>query len=77
MVRDPQHRADAVVAVAVVARELGWPAHGVVRSPLPGPAGNVEFFLWLRRADRPGIGTSEIGADEINRVVTAPEGRRS
>jgi 23S rRNA (cytidine1920-2'-O)/16S rRNA (cytidine1409-2'-O)-methyltransferase len=21
----------------------------VARSPLPGPAGNVEFFLWLRR----------------------------
>jgi 23S rRNA (cytidine1920-2'-O)/16S rRNA (cytidine1409-2'-O)-methyltransferase len=26
----------------------------VVASPLPGPAGNVEFFLWLRRdAGRP------------------------
>jgi 23S rRNA (cytidine1920-2'-O)/16S rRNA (cytidine1409-2'-O)-methyltransferase len=30
-----------------------------VASPLPGPAGNVEFFLWLRRdappADRADI----------------------
>ena len=28
---------------------LGWGTAGVVASPLPGPAGNVEFFLWLRR----------------------------
>jgi 23S rRNA (cytidine1920-2'-O)/16S rRNA (cytidine1409-2'-O)-methyltransferase len=49
VVRDPEHRAAAVAAVAAVAADLGWPAHAVVRSPLPGPAGNVEFFLWLRR----------------------------
>ena len=30
-------------------RPLGWGTAGVVASPLPGPAGNVEFFLWLRR----------------------------
>ena len=28
---------------------LGWGTAGAVASPLPGPAGNVEFFLWLRR----------------------------
>ena len=22
---------------------------GIAASPLPGPAGNVEYFLWLRR----------------------------
>ena len=49
VVRDPEHRADAVKAVAAAAAELGWGAAGVVASPLPGPAGNVEFFLWLRR----------------------------
>ena len=26
---------------------------GVTASPLPGPAGNVEFFLWLRRDAEP------------------------
>ncbi|MCW2676267.1 MAG: putative rRNA methylase, partial [Modestobacter sp.] len=35
--------------VAQAAAELGWGTAGVVASPLPGPAGNVEFFLWLRR----------------------------
>jgi 23S rRNA (cytidine1920-2'-O)/16S rRNA (cytidine1409-2'-O)-methyltransferase len=49
VVRDPEHRADAVRQVAAAAAELGWGAAGVVASPLPGPAGNVEYFLWLRR----------------------------
>ena len=49
VVRDLGHRADAVATVAGAAAELGWGTAGVVASPLPGPAGNVEFFLWLRR----------------------------
>jgi len=68
VVRDPQHRADAVARVAAVAADLGWPAHGVVRSPLPGPSGNVEFFLWLRQG---GAGLTE---SEIVRTVTGSDG---
>jgi 23S rRNA (cytidine1920-2'-O)/16S rRNA (cytidine1409-2'-O)-methyltransferase len=49
VVRDPEHRVQAVLEVATVAASLGWGTAGVVASPLPGPAGNVEFFLWLRR----------------------------
>jgi len=49
VVRDPQARAGAVQAVATTAADLGWGTAGVVASPLPGPAGNVEYFLWLRR----------------------------
>jgi 23S rRNA (cytidine1920-2'-O)/16S rRNA (cytidine1409-2'-O)-methyltransferase len=29
--------------------DLGLGVMGVTASPLPGPAGNVEYFLWLRR----------------------------
>jgi 23S rRNA (cytidine1920-2'-O)/16S rRNA (cytidine1409-2'-O)-methyltransferase len=49
VVRDPEHRVQAVLDVARAATSLGWGTAGVVASPLPGPAGNVEFFLWLRR----------------------------
>jgi len=49
VVRDPEHRVQAVLEVGRVAESLGWGTAGVVASPLPGPAGNVEFFLWLRR----------------------------
>ncbi len=48
VVREAEARLDAVAGVADRAEELGWRTAGVARSPLPGPAGNVEFFLWLR-----------------------------
>jgi 23S rRNA (cytidine1920-2'-O)/16S rRNA (cytidine1409-2'-O)-methyltransferase len=49
VVRDPELRADAVRGVAAKAAELGWGVEGVAASPLPGPSGNVEYFLWIRR----------------------------
>jgi 23S rRNA (cytidine1920-2'-O)/16S rRNA (cytidine1409-2'-O)-methyltransferase len=49
VVREPEHRVQAVLDVARSAAGLGWGTAGVVASPLPGPAGNVEFFVWLRR----------------------------
>lgn len=48
VVADPALRKDAVLAVAHRAAELGWYAMDVTASPLPGPSGNVEYFLWLR-----------------------------
>jgi 23S rRNA (cytidine1920-2'-O)/16S rRNA (cytidine1409-2'-O)-methyltransferase len=54
VVHDPALRADAVLAVARRAAELGWHPVDVTASPLPGPSGNVEYFLWLRaETDRP------------------------
>jgi 23S rRNA (cytidine1920-2'-O)/16S rRNA (cytidine1409-2'-O)-methyltransferase len=49
VVRDPSLRAAAVLDVAVGAHELGLGVAGVTVSPLPGPSGNIEYFLWLRR----------------------------
>jgi 23S rRNA (cytidine1920-2'-O)/16S rRNA (cytidine1409-2'-O)-methyltransferase len=53
VVRDPLARAGAVRRVAGQAWDLGLGVRGVVASPLPGPSGNVEFFLWLRRGAPP------------------------
>ncbi|WP_422752240.1 TlyA family RNA methyltransferase [Micromonospora sp. WMMD708] len=49
VVRDPALRAEAVLDVAATAAGLGLGLAGVAASPLPGPSGNVEFFVWLRR----------------------------
>lgn len=49
VVRDPDLRAEAVLDVAATAGELGLGVAGVTASPLPGPSGNVEFFVWFRR----------------------------
>jgi 23S rRNA (cytidine1920-2'-O)/16S rRNA (cytidine1409-2'-O)-methyltransferase len=48
VVRDPAHRAEAVRRVAEQAANLGLGVRGVTASPLPGPNGNVEYFLWLQ-----------------------------
>ncbi|MBS2964702.1 TlyA family RNA methyltransferase [Actinocrinis puniceicyclus] len=48
VVRDPALHADAVRTVAAAAWALGLGVLGVTASPLPGPSGNVEYFVWLR-----------------------------
>ena len=48
VVRDPLQHAAAVARVATWAISSGLRVRGVIRSPLTGPAGNREFFLWLR-----------------------------
>lgn len=48
VVREPELRRAAVYEVAKSAYELGLGTVGVVASPLPGPSGNVEYFLWLK-----------------------------
>ncbi|WP_433461638.1 TlyA family RNA methyltransferase [Spirillospora sp. CA-128828] len=53
VVRDPELRADAVRGVAGHAETLGLGVLGVAASPLPGPSGNVEYFLWLRAGAPP------------------------
>jgi len=49
VVRDPELRRSAVLDVAQSAYDVGLGTMGITASPLPGPAGNVEYFLWLRR----------------------------
>jgi 23S rRNA (cytidine1920-2'-O)/16S rRNA (cytidine1409-2'-O)-methyltransferase len=65
VVRDWRLRAEAVLDVAATAAELGLGVAGVTASPLPGPSGNVEFFVRFRRDAPP--------ADrmEIDKVVAA------
>lgn len=47
VVRSPELRIEVTHEVAVFAKTLGLSCHGVVASPLPGPSGNVEYFLML------------------------------
>ncbi len=49
VVRDPALHATAVRTVLDSAAELGLSTFAVVPSPLPGPSGNVEYFVGLRR----------------------------
>jgi 23S rRNA (cytidine1920-2'-O)/16S rRNA (cytidine1409-2'-O)-methyltransferase len=53
VVREPELRVAALTEVAAAAADLGWYPSGAVASPAPGPAGNVEYFIWLRRDGSP------------------------
>ncbi|NGO75610.1 TlyA family RNA methyltransferase [Streptomyces sp. YC504] len=63
VVRSPELRAEAVRAVAGQAWQLGYGVQGVTASPLPGPSGNVEYFLWLK------AGAPEPDPADVERAV--------
>ncbi|MEU2493702.1 TlyA family RNA methyltransferase [Streptomyces sp. NPDC007883] len=63
VVRSPELRAEAVRTVARQAAELGLGVLGVAASPLPGPSGNVEYFLWLR------AGAPDLDPADVERAV--------
>jgi 23S rRNA (cytidine1920-2'-O)/16S rRNA (cytidine1409-2'-O)-methyltransferase len=65
VVRDPALRAEAVEGVVGAARERGLALVDVTASPLPGPSGNVEYFLRLRR------GPGSTPDDDAQRVARA------
>ncbi len=63
VVEDPELRAAAVRKVAAAASLGGLGVRGVVASPLPGPNGNVEYFLWLH------AGAPELREDDLDRAL--------
>ena len=68
VVRDPLLRKSAVQEVADCAYDMGLGCKGVVASPLPGPAGNVEYFLWLKR------GSAELSEKDLDAAIaTGPQ----
>jgi 23S rRNA (cytidine1920-2'-O)/16S rRNA (cytidine1409-2'-O)-methyltransferase len=65
VVRDPALRKAAVLEVADAAYDMGLGCKGVIASSLPGPAGNVEYFLWLKR------GENEIAHDSLDSAIAS------
>ena len=63
VVRSSELRAGAVRTVAQQAADLGLGVLGVTASPLPGPSGNVEYFLWMR------AGAPALDPDDVDRAV--------
>ncbi|MEJ7798345.1 MAG: TlyA family RNA methyltransferase [Solirubrobacteraceae bacterium] len=68
VVRDPDDRRAALVAVAAAARDLGASVLGFASSGLPGPKGNLESFVRLAEAGRDG----DVGALDVAALVVEP-----
>ena len=50
VVRNMDDRAEAIFQVWQAAQKIGWEYQGLTVSPITGPAGNVEYLLWLKAA---------------------------
>lgn len=69
VVKSPELRAEVTLDIARCAADLGLSTLGVVASALPGPSGNVEYFLWLR-ADAGAQAPSETQlSDMVSRAI--------
>jgi 23S rRNA (cytidine1920-2'-O)/16S rRNA (cytidine1409-2'-O)-methyltransferase len=63
VVRDSTDRSDAIRTVCDAAGQLGLGVQGITASPLPGPAGNVEYFCWLR------LGAPPLDEAQLRRAI--------
>ena len=70
VVRDVHTHARVIHETAELAQELGLSVAGLTVSPAPGPAGNVEFLIWLRKD---GAGAVDVG-DAVRQVMIAAQG---
>jgi 23S rRNA (cytidine1920-2'-O)/16S rRNA (cytidine1409-2'-O)-methyltransferase len=61
VVRDPDLHAESIRNVCASALDVGWGTRALAPSPLPGPAGNVEYFCWLQ-PDQPPVAEEAIDA---------------
>ncbi len=65
VVRNPADQAWAIDRVLTAGLELGWNYQGLTWSPITGPAGNIEYLLWLRQAE----GIVVPGLDELVKIA--------
>jgi 23S rRNA (cytidine1920-2'-O)/16S rRNA (cytidine1409-2'-O)-methyltransferase len=65
VVRDPELRREALIAVGEAALDLGVAVMGYAGSGLPGPKGNLETFIWLAEATRGGTLDLAAAAREV------------
>jgi 23S rRNA (cytidine1920-2'-O)/16S rRNA (cytidine1409-2'-O)-methyltransferase len=55
VIRDPEVHADVLRNVLTFAQGQGFSVCGLMRSPLVGPKGNIEFLTWLSLGQNEGI----------------------
>lgn len=67
VVRSPELRGEVTREVADFASTLGLSLQAVTASPLPGPSGNVEYFLWLVKDG----GVSHPGPERLTEMIVS------
>lgn len=60
VVRDYRLQASAINQVLIQGQHLGWYYQSLTWSPITGPAGNIEYLLWLNQSENKGISLDSI-----------------
>ena len=71
VVRDTGDRALAIMQVWQAAQALGWRYQGLTTSPITGPAGNVEYLLWLSVVES--SESSSLNLARIKQIITTTD----
>lgn len=74
VVRNPEHHVETVESVACCAMDNGLGILAIEASPLPGPSGNVEYFLHMRAGDSDAIASEELHSRIEDAVRRGPAG---
>ncbi len=69
VVRDPNDHANAIFQVLQAAQKFGWMYKDLTWSPMTGPAGNIEYLLWLGMDSQ----ILEIGLDEVKQIALSAQ----
>ncbi|WP_067780414.1 TlyA family RNA methyltransferase [Actinomyces vulturis] len=69
VVRDPALHASAVIDVATCALDLGLRISAIAASPLPGPAGNVEYFIAMHASESTIDTTLLLDAEQLPQAI--------
>jgi 23S rRNA (cytidine1920-2'-O)/16S rRNA (cytidine1409-2'-O)-methyltransferase len=69
VVREPEVHVDVLREVCASARGLGWVVRGMGASPVKGPEGNIEFWLWLARTGEAAGTTPEDIVDRAHEAL--------
>ena len=60
VIRDPLVHRQVLEEILDFAQATGYSLHGLMRSPILGPKGNVEFLAWLHYPAQVGLSTREL-----------------
>ncbi|HWR55016.1 MAG TPA: TlyA family RNA methyltransferase [Negativicutes bacterium] len=70
VVRDPLVHREVILGILQAALRLGLCPQGLTYSPIKGPEGNIEYLLFLAKAER----TSAVDARQVEEVVGSAHG---
>lgn len=76
VVRNPEHHVETVETVARCAMDLGMGINAIEASPLPGPSGNVEYFIYMLKSSDRRILSEDLNEHIRDAVTRGPAGQR-